>query len=259
MVLCAEYAARLSSQAVLNVIMHLRPGQSEREAAGRLSSHGLELSAHPMVNFAPHIPSGLGSARNRPLTHLDYAQIGFGVQGGLTCRAGRVAYAGDADADGYAALLEGYLSALRAWCAALRIGVSGGEVVRVVEATVGDSWQLALNPGHLLHLEEWLGSPFTQGSPLRLRSGMALQQDLIPVPREGRACLNVEDGLLLANNALIGRLEELDPALLNRVNRRRKQMLELGYTLHPEVLPLSDLAGVCMPYLLEPDVLARLD
>jgi Metallopeptidase family M24 len=256
MIVFAEYAARLTSQAVLRVVSSLKTGMTERAAAGLLNAHGLELSCHPMTNFAPVIHSGLGSPRNRVLTRGDYAQLAMGVIGSLTCRAGRVVTSGDADADEYDALLGNYLRVVRAWYAALHVGASGGDVVQAVESVRSSDWQLALNPGHLLHLDEWMGSPFTPNSVLRLRSGMALQQDLIPVPAQSRAAINMEDGLILADADLRATLEQLDPALTKRCTSRRDAMQRLGYELHEDVLPLSDIAGAMMPYLLEPDVVA---
>ena len=256
MIVFAEYAARLTSQAVLRLISSLELGMTERRAAGFLNAYGLELSCHTMTNFAPVIHSGLRSPRNRALTRGDYAQIAFGVIGSLTCRAGRVVTLTDADADGYAALQANYLQTSKAWYSSLRVGATGGDVVRAVDAVKSSDWQLALNPGHLLHLDEWLGSPFTSGSTLELRSGHAVQHDLIPVPASGNAVVNMEDGLVLADAGLRSRLEEIAPDLMRRVAARRALMERLGYALSEDVLPLSDIAGVTWPYLLEPDVVA---
>jgi Xaa-Pro aminopeptidase len=256
MIALFEYGARLTSQAVLHLIAHLRPGMTEREAAGFLNAHGLELACHPMVNFAPQIVSGLGSPRNRALTRGDYAQVAFGVIGALTCRAARVVTASDPDADDYAALQRNYLEVSRAWYAAVRVGARGGDVVRAVEAVRSSAWSLALNPGHAIHLDEWLGSPFTPGSSLALPSGAALQHDLIPVPNASRACINMEDGVVLADALLRADLERTQGALMRRVEQRRALMQRLGYALHEDVLPLSDSAGVTMPYLFEPQTVA---
>lgn len=256
MIVFAEYAAALTSQALLRLISNLEPGMTERYAAGFLNAYGLELSCHTMTNFAPVIHSGLRSPRNRALTRGEYAQIAFGVIGSLTCRAGRVVTSSDADADGFETLQANYLAVSKAWYGSLRVGATGGDVVRAVEAAKSSDWQLALNPGHLLHLDEWLGSPFTPDSSLELRSGHAVQHDLIPVPASGNAVVNMEDGLVLADADLRSRLEGIAPDLLRRVVARRALMERLGYTLSEDVLPLSDIAGVTWPYLLEPDVVA---
>ena len=48
----------------------------------------------------------------------------------------------------------------------------------------------------------------------------------------------------------------LEPSLLGRCQKRRAWMRELGYELHEDVLPLSDIAGMCFPFLLEPNWVA---
>jgi hypothetical protein len=50
---------------------------------------------------------------------------------------------------------------------------------------------------------------------------------------------------------------KLEPSLLARCIQRRERMAALGYELHDDVLPLSDIAGMCFPFLLEPTLVAR--
>jgi hypothetical protein len=38
---------------------------------------------------------------------------------------------------------------------------------------------------------------------------------------------------------------------------RRDWMMQLGYELHEDVLPLSDTAGALFPFLLEPSLVAH--
>ncbi|HEU4741894.1 MAG TPA: M24 family metallopeptidase [Meiothermus sp.] len=255
----AEYGSSLTSAAILNWLRGLREGMTEREAAGNLVSYGLELTCHPMVNFGPTIPSGLGSPRNERLVRGEYAQVALGVLGGLTCRAGRLVRRNDPDADGYLELVTNYLEVVRAWYAALRVGVSTGEVFAAAQKAKAETWDLALNPGHLIHLEEWLHSPFAEGSRVALRSGYAIQQDIIPVPRNSVAVINMEDGIVLADGDLRGKLGRLDPALMHRCQLRREWMERLGYALSEDVLPLSNLAGAFFPFLLEGRYVAALE
>ncbi|MER3553603.1 MAG: hypothetical protein C4331_04435 [Meiothermus sp.] len=260
MVRFCEYAAALTSESIKNLVHRLKPGLSEREAAGYLNSYGLELSCHPMVNFAQVIPSGLRSPRNRRAERGSYAQMAMGVIGSLTCRAGRLLKREDAagaDEDGYLGIVENYLHAVRAWYGSLEVGTPAGNAVEAVARAKNDLWDLALNPGHLLHLDEWLNSPFYTGSTVPLRSGMAVQQDLIPVPRQGNAVVNLEDGILLADGELRERLETLDPAMMRRIAERRRLMERLGYALSEDVLPLSNLAGAFFPFLLEPGTVTQ--
>lgn len=253
-----EYASALSSEGLRSWVLGLREGQSELEAACSLVSCGLELSCHPMVNFGPQIPSGLKSPRNNRVQVGFYAQAAFGLVGGLTCRAGWLVRSNHPeDRDGYLELVQNYLQVVWAWYAALGVGVEAGRVYQAAQEAKNPHWVFALNPGHLIHLEEWLESPFQAGSSTPLQSGMAIQQDIIPVPQRGHAAVNMEDGLVLADEVLRAELERLDPTLMQRVAQRRAVMEGLGYQLSPDVLPLSNIQGLFFPFLLEPRYVAR--
>lgn len=271
MIRFCEYASSLTSTALRDWVFSLREGLSEREAAAALRSYGLELSCHPMVNFGRPIPSGLKSPRNGRVVRGEYAQAAFGVTGALTCRSGRLIGREDAtgagrgadrgtgqDEDGYLDLVENYLQVVRAWFAAVRIGVTGGAVVAAADAARSSAWEPAVNQGHLIHLDEWVSSPFYAGSTATLKSGYAIQQDIIPVPRRGAAALNMEDGFVLADNDLQNQLERADPAMMARCRARRHLMESLGYEIAPEILPLSNIAGACFPFLLSPQYVALL-
>ncbi|MCX7783050.1 MAG: hypothetical protein N2318_05340 [Meiothermus sp.] len=256
----AEYASALSSEGILNWVWGLHEGQSEREAAKHLMSFGLELSCHPMVNFGPQISSGLGSPRNHRVQPGFYAQAAFGLVGGLTCRAGRLVRADyQEDTDQYLELVANYLQVVHAWYATLGVGILAGEVFAKAHQTKNNAWDFALNPGHLIQMDEWLSSPFAKGSGVALQSGMALQQDIIPVPRHGHAVVNMEDGLVLADADLRQELGRFDPALMERVAQRRQVMEQLGFQLGEEVLPLSNIQGIFFPFLLQPEYVARFD
>lgn len=256
----AEYASSLTSQGIKDWVFGLREGISEREAALHLRSFGLELSCHPMVNFGADIPSGLGNARNDRAERGFYAQSAFGVVGSLTCRAGRLVGSDYLDdSDGYLGIVENYLQAVRAWYAQIVVGTPAGRAVEAVTSAKSDDWSVALNPGHLIGWDEWLSSPFEAGSSIPLRSGMAIQQDIIPIPAQGNAAINMEDGLVLADGDLRQQLVRLDPEMMKRIEQRRRLMDQLGYTISEDVLPLSNLAGAYFPYLLEPTFVAKFE
>ena len=51
----------------------------------------------------------------------------------------------------------------------------------IIARRLGDPFfGIFLNPGHQIHLDEWVNSPISPGSTIELRSGMALQVDIIP-------------------------------------------------------------------------------
>ena len=82
---------------------------------------------------------------------------------------------------------------------ALLANALSNKVFRAVEVVRDpQSFEFALNPGHYLHLDEWVHSPFAPGSAVVLDSGMVLQMDIIPVSRGPFACTNAEDGVALA-------------------------------------------------------------
>lgn len=260
MIRFCEYVSSLTSTSVREWVFSLREGLSERESAAALRSYGLELSCHAMVNFGRPIPSGLKSPRNARVVSGEYAQCAFGLIGALTCRAGRLIGRDDlgkrGDDDDYLALVENYLQVVRAWFAAMRIGVTGGAVVAAADAVRSSAWEPAVNQGHLIHLDEWVSSPFFGASTATLKSGYAIQQDIIPVPRRGPAVMNMEDGIVLADPDLRNRLARLDSEMMRRCQERRALMESLGYEIAPEVLPLSNIAGAFFPFLLTPKYVA---
>ncbi len=253
-----EFAATHASQGVLRGVRAVRPGVSEHELARTLGWMGQPLNYHPVVASGPRTALGLASASGRRLEAGDPLFMTMGGWGANSVRAGYVA-SGPAelpahDRDWLEAVLTPYFAAVVTWYEALRIGARGGDVVTAVEAELtGGIERYALNPGHLIHLDEWLSSPFTAGSPIALRSGMALQMDIIPVTRDGRFGANAEDGVVLADAGLRGALARDYPDAWHRMQARRKFAIEvIGIRLAEEVLPLSDILGWVPPYLTDP-------
>ena len=58
----------------------------------------------------------------------------------------------------------------------MRIGTSCGDVWKMVDDWIGlKRCNVALNPGHLTHTDEWTNSPFSKDSEILIASGMAYQ------------------------------------------------------------------------------------
>jgi hypothetical protein len=96
------------------------------------------------------------------------------------------------------------------------------------------------------------------GSGVELRSGMALQLDIIPATGTVYHTTNIEDGVALADAETRAQLAARYPAMWRRVGQRRAFMADvLGITLRPEVLPLSNLAGYLPPFWLSPQLAMR--
>ncbi len=254
-----EWAACQTSDGVRRVITGLKPGMTERECARLLAWNGSPLSCHLMLTAGERAKLGLLSPGDRPIERGDPFTIAFGIWGALNCRAGFVvedATELDGDTQDYIErLVAPYFEAVVDWYEALHVGQVGGELQRVVDEHIGDPFfGVRLNPGHQLHLDEWVNSPVYAGSRIELRSGTALQCDIIPATGTAYFTTNIEDGVVLADETLRAELASAHPGAWQRIQARRGFMTDaLGIDLHPDVLPLSNLAGHLAPFLLRPD------
>ena len=205
------------------------------------------------------------SPGDRPIERGDPLTTAFGIWGALNCRAGFVVEDADELADGTSATTSIASSPRTSRrspsgtrrCTSAR---SGGQLHAIVQRHLGDPFfGIFLNPGHQLHLDEWVNSPVFAGSTIELRSGMALQCDIIPATGTPYFTTNIEDGVALADESLRAELSSRFPEAWTRIEARRRFMIDmLGIDLHPDVLPLSNLAGHLPPFLLRPDRAMRL-
>jgi hypothetical protein len=125
----------------------------------------------------------------------------------------------------------------------------------IVDRHLGDPFfGIFLNPGHQIHLDEWVNSPIAPGSDIELRSGMAFQVDIIPATGTEYFTTNIEDGVALADQALRDELSARYPGAWGRIQARRRFMEDsLGIMLNPEVLPFSNIPAYLPPFLLRPE------
>ncbi|MET0773009.1 MAG: hypothetical protein ABWZ82_07985 [Candidatus Limnocylindrales bacterium] len=254
-----EYASSHTSQGIHRLLTGLRPGMTEQEAVALLGWNGMPLSCHVMLTAGPRATLGLLSPSDRVIEHGDRLTSAYGVWGALTCRAGFVVEdasqlpAGIAD---YVERLVGpYFEAVAEWYSTLGLGVAGGALQEVIDRRLGDPFfGIFLNPGHLLALDEWVSSPVWRDSQVPLRSGMAMQVDIIPATGTEHFTTNIEDGIAIADEALRDELASRFPDAWQRIQARRAFMAaELGIDLAPEVLPLADIPAYLPPFLLRPD------
>ena len=80
----------------------------------------------------------------------------------------------------------------------------------------------SLNPGHLIASDEWVSTPFTAGSEVRLKSGNYMQFDIIIAPRPPYVGANAEDGIVLADEELRAEIAAKFPDMRARFERRRR-------------------------------------
>ena len=254
-----EWAACQTSYGVGRVLTGMQPGMTERDAARLLHWNGAPLSCHLMLTAGPRARYGLLSPGDRPIERGDPFTIAFGIWGALNCRAGFVvedaAELPDGTHDYVERLVAPYFEAVAEWYGALHVGQRGGELQAIVDRRLGDPFfGISLNPGHQLHLDEWVNSPVFPGSTVELRSGMALQCDIIPATGTPYFTTNIEDGVALADESLRAAFSAAYPDAWQRVQARRRFMTEtLGIDLHPDVLPFSSLAAHLPPFLLRSD------
>jgi hypothetical protein len=232
---------------------------TEAEAVRLLDWDGTPLSCHLMLTAGPRAALGLLSPGDREIDRGDPLTVAFGIWGALTCRAGFVVE--DASelpmdvTDYVERLVAPYFEAVVEWYEALHIGQTGGALQAIIDRRLGDPFfGIGLNPGHQLHLDEWVNSPVWRGSAVELRSGMALQVDIIPATGTPWFTTNIEDGVALADEALRTAFATSYPEAWARIEARRSFMSGvLGIDLHPDVLPFSNLPAVLAPFLLDPD------
>ena len=111
-----------------------------------------------------------------------------------------------------------YFEAVAEWLEAVRIGRTGGALEHDHCPSAGRQvLRIFLNPGHQIHLDEWVNSPVGPGSKVELRSGMALQVDIIPATGTDYFTTNIEDGIALADATLRADLEQRYPKMWQRM------------------------------------------
>ena len=255
---CFEFAAAHASQAVRNLIFGVEAGMSEFDAVALMRLSGLPQSCHLMFSSGERAALGLASPSLRRLGIGDPVFLAYGIWGALNARGGWLARDADdlpADVRDYIEkLVAPYFRAIVDWYEAIGIGVTGGELHAIIKSHLGDPFfGIGLNPGHLIHLDEWLHSPIFADSGIPLRSGMALQVDVIPATHSPYHTTNIEDGIALADEALRKAFWSKYPAAWDRIQHRRNFMRnQLGIRLKPEVLPFSNIPAYLPPFWLSP-------
>jgi hypothetical protein len=254
-----EFAACHTSEAVKRVVQAAQPGLREYEVAAALKQNGMPQTCHPMFSTGERARFGLLSPSSKRLERGEAVTTAYGVRGALNCRAGWLAAdAGDlpeAVRDYVEVLVAPYFEAVAAWLQTIRIGLPGGDLDTLIKARLGDPFfGISLNPGHLIHLEEWMHSPISPGSTTLFRSGMAVQVDIIPATGGPYFTTNMEDGIALLDARGQAEFGEKYPGAMARIRHRRAFMADvLGIQLHADCLPFSNIAGWLPPFWLGSD------
>ena len=155
------------------MLFGLRPGMTESEAVRLLRWNGMPLSCHLMLSAGPRASLGMLSPGDRAIEQGDPFTVAFGVWGALNCRAGFVVAGADELPDGIGdyvdKLVEPYFAAIAEWYGALHVGQNGGALYEIIRRHLGDPFfGVSLNPGHQIHLDEWVNSPIARDSRIEL-------------------------------------------------------------------------------------------
>lgn len=253
-----EYAASHTSSGVRDLLFGLKPGLREDEAVRLLKWNGSPLSCHLMLTSGSRASLGLLSPSDRSIERGDRFTTAYGIWGALNCRAGFVVEsAGELPSeisDYVERLVAPYFAAIVEWYEALRIGQTGAVLYEIIDRHLGGPFfGIFLNPGHQIHLDEWVNSPVFEGSDVELRSGMAMQVDVIPATGTDYFTTNIEDGIALADATLREEIAQRYPGMWGRILARRAFMNDtLGIRLSEDVLPFSNIPAYLPPFLLAP-------
>ncbi len=165
-----EWGASRCSAWVHAIMDAAASGVSEREAFRAAAWSGEPLSYHPVFASGPDVAMGLRSPSARRLALGDAAVTAVGLWGGNCARGGLIAASASdltSASDGYLErLARPYWRAIATWYESLAVGLSGGELYETVTGVLaGQEFASSLNPGHLIHHEEWLDSPIRPPAP----------------------------------------------------------------------------------------------
>ena len=254
-----EFSATFTSQGVRNVLGAIEPGMTELAAARLLGMNGLPLCCHPMLSSGRRAAYGLPSPSLKVMQRGDPVTMAYGAWGALNARAGFLvedAKELPGEISGYVEkLVAPYFAALVDWYETLAIGASGGSLWSAIHDRIGGKFfNVTLNPGHLVHIDEWMHSPIFKGSDIPIRSGMAIQADVIPATGTPYFTTNIEDGIAIADEKLRDEIAQKYPQAWARIQARRRFMTEIiGIRLRPEVLPFSNIPAFLPPFWLARD------
>ncbi len=253
-----EFGAVYASEALKALWRNLKPGMTEIAAVQSMGLGVLPFTCHPMLSTGARL-SGLESPTGKVVDRGDPLTTAVGYPGGLSSRvAWLIADKSELPAnasDWLERLAMPYFACAAEWYSTIGIGVTGGELDAIARRHLGAPFfNLILNPGHLIHLDEWLSTPVYPGSTERLRSGQMMQCDIIPAVGPPYYSANIEDGVALLDERGRAELAEKFPEIATRIAARRAFMQDvLGIRLKPEVMPLSNLAAAYQPFVLAPD------
>lgn len=257
-----EYTAILASEGMRSMLLGVREAVerdwTDHDLARLLGYNGEPLNCHITLVTGENRTRGLSGPIGATIRRGDPLASNFGYWGSNICRAGWIAES-EADlpaaARDYAEVFAGvYFAAMSEWFELMTIGTPGARIFDLIhERLPDDVFHIGLNPGHLIHTDEWISSPIYAGSEEVLRSGMAMQVDVIP-SHDVYFSTRMEDGIILADAMLQAELKAAHPDCFDRCIARRAFLRDtLGIQVPDEVLPTSNIAAIVPPFFLRPE------
>jgi hypothetical protein len=259
-----EYTSVQASESIKRMIFGMREGMTDHEVVALGGSCGEPLACHTTFGTGRTATLGLAGPRGERIKRGNSLSMNLSYWGSNSCRSGWIASSFrdlPPVAAGYVQEFAGlYFEVMNEWFALLQPGTPGGQLWRLIQDRLPfERFGIFLNPGHLIHLDEWLSSPVYPDSDVPLHSGMAIQVDVIP-SSPVYASTRMEDGLVLADKDLREQLKDAFPDCYARCQKRRKFMTDvLGIELPEAVLPLSNIPAIVPPFFLAPNEVFALE
>ena len=259
-----EYTSVQASESIKRMIFGMREGMTDHAVVALGGTCGEPLGCHTTFGTGRTANLGLSGPRGEKIKRGNSLSMNLSYWGSNSCRSGWIASSFHdlpPAAAGYVQDFAGlYFEVMSEWFALLKPGTAGGQLWRLIHDRLPfECFGIFLNPGHLIHLDEWLSSPIYPNSDVPLHSGMAIQVDVIP-SSPIYASTRMEDGLVLADKDLRKQLKDAFPDCYARCQKRRKFMTDvLGIELPEEVLPLSNIPAIVPPFFLAPNEIFALE
>lgn len=250
-----EFVNVMASEGMKRLLRNIRPGMTDFDLAKEYQYTGYPLGCHIGMKSSGNQHVGLSSPVGAEIKKGEPCSTGIAYWGSNICRAGWIAADEDDMPDtakGYVDHFAGpYFYACVKWLEQMKIGTKGKALRKLIDDYLPFSeFGVFLNPGHLIHYEEWVSSPVYVDSEEEIHSGMYMQVDIIPRSKQFFSS-RMEEGIVIADAALRQQLLEQYPDVYKRCMQRRSFMEEvLAIYLPEEVLPLSNMPAIVPPYFL---------
>ncbi len=259
-----EYTNILASEGMKRMIFGIREGMTDHELAKLIEYNGEPLGCHMTLVTGENRDRGLSGPIGAVIRRGDPLATNVCYWGSDSCRAGWVASSPrdlPPQVQDYVENFAGiYFEVMSEWFSLLRIGTGGDDLARLINEKLPFSkFGIFLNPGHLIHLDEWVSSPIYPGSNVQIHSGMAIQVDVIP-SSPIYFSTRMEDGVVIAHENLRRQLQDQFPECFSRCQKRRNFMIDvLGIEVREEVLPLSNIPAIVPPFFLKPNTILAME